>query len=39
LMKQQEEPLLSLQEAKAQVKRLREQSRSAVKKGHATTQQ
>jgi len=35
LLKQQEEPPVSLQEAKAQVERLSQQSRSAVKKGHA----
>ena len=39
LMEQQKQPPVSLQEAKAQVERLNLQSLSAVKKGHATTQQ
>ncbi|TKK71859.1 hypothetical protein FC093_02250 [Ilyomonas limi] len=38
LMKQQEEPPVSLQEASAQVERLKQQSQSAIKKGHGTTQ-
>src|SRR4051812_18461618 len=38
LMKQQDNPPISLQQAKEQVEQLSQQSQSAVKKGHATTQ-
>ena len=37
LMKQQDNPPISLQQAREQVEGLSQQSQSAVKKGHATT--
>ncbi|MEJ7828623.1 MAG: hypothetical protein WKF91_10515 [Segetibacter sp.] len=39
LMKQQSMQPLSLEQARAQVQRLKDQSRTTVKKGHVTTKQ
>lgn len=39
LIKQQSEQPLSLEQARAQVQRLKDQSHSAEKKGHVTTKQ